>query len=633
MSNRATRKRSTALFGSLVGVVIVAAILIFANALLKPANLRWDRTEGKLYTLSGGTQNILANLDKSVSVRFYFSRDTAEMPVFLKTYAARVEDMLGEFKRAGGRRIELRKLNPQPDSDEADSAVLDGITGQSLDAMGMGDPIYFGIAVSAGGKTAALPFLNPNDEARLEYNLARAVVEVSRDRKARLGVLSSMQVMGENDPKMQMMRMMGQAQGEPKPAWALIDELKRDFDVEEVPADAASIDPAIDTLLVVQAEKLSDATLFALDQFLLRGGRMMVFADPMCITGMQQNRSPYQQEPESDFALEKLLAAWGVRFDADRVIADRRLGTRIRTYSGVETMPTVLSLTKDEISGTDPAMASLHSIQMYIAGSFSGTPADGLKKEILLGSSKEAGQVAKFAAQQSGEALLRDLKPDHRVHELAVKLSGMFPTAFPEGKPGAAAEDTTSLKSSAQPGVVILVGDVDMIHDSFSVRTGNFMGRRISQPINDNLNFVQNMVEQLSGDGNLFEIRTRATASRPFTVVRDMEAEASREFQGKIQQFEAELQQVQAQISELQGKRSGEDRELLSAEQREVLKGYRLKEVEARKDLKIVRRQLRARIDKLENTLIFVNMALMPILVIVAGITVAVIKRKRSASR
>ena len=179
----------------------------------------------------------------------------------------------------------------------------------------------------------------------------------------------------------------------------------------------------------------------------------------------------------------------------------------------------------------------------------------------------------------------------------------------------------------------MLIGDADMLYDPFCVREMNFLGQKVAQPINDNLNFALNMVDQLSGDDNLLEIRARGTASHPFTVVRNLQAEAEKECQDRIIKLENDLRDVQQQITELQSKRKPGESELLSSEQRELLKEFRQKEVEARKELKQVRKQLRQKIDSLENTLIFVNMALMPLLVILAGIVVAVVRHRRGARR
>ena len=323
-------------------------------------------------------------------------------------------------------------------------------------------------------------------------------------------------------------------------------------------------------------------------------------------------------------------------------------------YGAVETMPTVLSLTRDEMDSADPAVASLNNLLLFCAGSFSGKPVEGIRQTTLLHTSDDAGFTDTFAAQQPGEMILRNLKTDGKKHALAVKLTGTFPTAFPDGKPGdAAAEEekkadakdakdakktdapkkADGLKKSVKPGFVVLIGDADMLYDPFCVREMNFLGQKVAQPINDNLNFALNMVDQLSGDDNLLEIRARGTASHPFTVVRDLQADAEKEFRDRIVKLENDLRDVQQQINELQSKRKPGESELLSSEQRELLKEFRQKEVEARKELKQVRKQLRQKIDSLENTLIFVNMALMPLLIILAGIVVAVVRHRRGARR
>ncbi len=654
MKANSNHKKTAAVAGSLVGILIVAAILILLNAILKPVNLRWDCTEGKRYTLSRGTGNILKHLDKPVSIRFYYSRNAADMPAYLKTHASRVEDLLGEFQRAGGKKVELKKLNPTPDSDEEDSAVLDGISGQALDALGAGEPVYLGVAVSSGGKTAVLPFLNPENEAQLEYDLSRAITEVTATKKVKLGILSALPVMGGYDtPQIMMM----QQRQTPKPPWRIITELKRNFDVTEIPATADEIAADIDVVLAIHPGDLGDATLYALDQFVLRGGRLLAFLDPFPISGMNQ---PYMKPAGS--SLDKLLSRWGIEFTADKLVADRKLGTRMRSgYGTVETMPTVLSLTRDEMDSADPAVASLNNLLLFCAGSFSGKPVEGIRQTTLLHTSDEAGFADTFAAQQPGEMILRNLKTDGKKHALAVKLTGTFPTAFPDGKPGEAAEaaeeeektdaakegktadqdakksdapkKASGLAKSVKPGFVVLIGDADMLYDPFCVREMNFLGQKVAQPINDNLNFALNMVDQLSGDDNLLEIRARGTASHPFTVVRDLQADAEKEFRDRIVKLENDLRDVQQQITELQSKRKPGESELLSSEQRELLKEFRQKEVEARKELKQVRKQLRQKIDSLENTLIFINMALMPLLVILAGIVVAVIRHRRGARR
>ncbi len=626
------KKKLAVTMTSLAGVIIFAVIVIIVNRLFNPVNVRMDFTDGKIYTLSEGTRQILQGLDKHVSVRFYYSRDVADMPVYLKTYASRVEDLLDEYKRLGGKNLDVKKLNPKPDSDEEDSANMDGVTGHATDAMGMGDRIYLGIAVSCAGKNVALPFLSPDKEALLEYDLTRAISQVQISKKSRLGVMSAMQVMGGIDNPQAMM--MGQ--GGMKPAWAIINELKQAFEVVEVAPTSESIGADIDLLLLIHPKELEEATMFAIDQYVLRGGRLLAFVDPLCMVDMQ-NQQQQQYMPPMPSSLGPLFSAWGVNFESSQVVVDRKLATRIRTGQGADVLPTVITLGKSEISRDDPATSALNNMLVFCAGAFTGDPAEGLVKTVLLNSSEDVQLMESFMTQRNGEDILRSFRSDERKKDLAIKLTGNFKSAFPQGKPGSSdgeSEDkepgADHLTVSSKPGAVVLVADADMLYDAFCVSTSNIFGQKIVQPINDNLNFALNMVENLLGDSRLFAIRSRATTSRPFTKVRDLQADAEKRFQDKIARIESDLQKVQQDINDLQRKRQKGERELLSREQRELLTQFRKKEAEAKQELKAVRKQLRQDIDSLENNIMVVNIALMPVLVVVGGIVLAVIKRRRN---
>ncbi len=634
------KKKIAAMMTSLAGVILFAVIVIIVNRLINPVNVRMDFTDGKVYTLSDGTRQILQGLGKHVSIRFYYSRDVADMPVYLKTYAARVEDLLDEYKRLGGKNLDVKKLNPKPDSDEADSANMDGVTGHASDAMGMGDRIYLGIAVSCAGKTVPLPFLSPDKEALLEYDLTRAISQVQVSKKSRIGVMSAMQVMGGIDNPQAMM--MGQ--GGMKPAWAVISELKQAFEVVEVPLTSDAIAADIDLLLLIHPKEISEAAMFAIDQFVLRGGRLLAFVDPLCMVDMQ-NQQQQQYMPPMPSNLGTLFSAWGVNFEGGKVVVDRKLATRIRTGQGADVLPTVITLGKTEISSDDPATSALNNMLVFTAGAFSGDPAEGLVKTVLLNSSDDVQMMESFMTQRNGEDILRSFRSDERKKDLAIKLTGNFKTAFPAGKPAKSAEGgeekkveesaaaASVLSVSGMPGAVVLVADADMLYDAFCVSTSNVFGQKIVQPINDNLNFALNMVENLLGDSALFAIRSRATTSRPFTRVRDIQAAAEKRFQDKIVRIEADLQKVQQDITDLQRKRQKGERELLSREQRELLKQFRKKEAEAKQELKAVRKQLRQDIDSLENNVMVMNIALMPGLVVVGGIVLAMIKRRRNVRR
>ena len=631
---------------SAVAVIAVAAILIILGVIFKNTNLRLDCTEDKLYTLSNATKTTLKKLDKKLTIRFYYSKDVAQMPVILKNYAKRVDDMLTEYEICANGNIRIEKLNPKPDTDAEDSANLDGVTGQGSDALGLEENIYLGIAIRSGDQLVALPFLSPEREALLEYDITRAIITVTHPVKHKLGILSSMRVFGGIDNP----NMMMQGQGGMKPAWLLITELKKEYDVAEVPMTAEEIPADIDLLIAIHPKEPSQKLLYAIDQFVLRGGRLIAFLDPMCVADIQNQ--PQQQmaymPPNATSTLGELLTAWGVDFNADNVVIDRTCATQIQTRRNgpPETMPNVLSLDEKCVSNDDPATAQLTSLLMLNTGSFTGTPAEGLTKTVLITSSDDSATLEKFMTQRSGEDMLKDFKSDEKKQELAIRLTGTFKTAFPNGLPEEKKDEKDDkadekkeeakpegLKESAKPGAVILLADADMIYDPFCVRQNSIFGQTFYQPLNNNLALVQNLVEALSGDALLFEIRSRGVRQHPFTRVRDMEKAASDKYKDEIKKFEQDVQSFQRELYTMQKQRSNGDKELLSKQQKEAVAKLKKKEAEARKNLKAVRKDMRKEIESLENNVMLVNIGLMPLLVVLGGIALAISKRIRSSAK
>lgn len=637
---------------STVGVVGMIVLLIAVNVIFDALNIRVDMTEENLYTLSPGTKQILKGMDTPVNIRYYFSKDAAQMPVYLKNYAQRVEDLLKEYREVAGGNVAIEKLNPKPDSDAEDSANLDGVHGQSAGLAG--DKIYLGLAISCLDEVVSLPFLSPERENLLEYDITRAVYRVLHPEKAVVGIMSSLSVMGQQQPPM--MPMGGPQQN--KPAWIMVSELKRDFEVREVSTDIESVDDDIDVLMLVHATNLPDKTLFAIDQFVLRGGRLLAFLDAMSMVERQERpqQMPQMQMPPASSTLGVLLDAWGVEFETEKVVADLQYMTRVQGRDGgPESMPMVLSLNKETVDADDPATGQLESLLYVFGGVFSGDGIDSLKKTVLLHTSEDSQLIEKFMAQMPGDSVVKDFKPEEREQALGIRLTGTFKTAFPEGKPGDAGGDAEDgdastdadkdaddkakaddakaddglLRESAQEGVVVLIGDADMIYDHFCVRRQSFFGQEVINPMNDNLTLVQNLLEQLSGDNNLISIRSRGAIARPFLVVQRMKAEAEQKYQEKIKALEDDLSEVQRKIGELQREKSKDQQYILSSEQQRQIEKFRQKEGEVRKELKGVRKKFRRDIDALENRLKWANIALMPFLVGMSGIVLAMAQRRR----
>ncbi len=618
----------TGLF-SVVGVAAMLLILVAINYIAGRAKQRIDLTAEHAYTLSPGTKAILKKLDTPVQIRFYVSQSADGMPVFLKTYAQQVDDLLGEYRQNSHGMVQIQKLDPEPDSDAEDSARLDGVEPQALSN---GERVYLGLSVSQLDQKDAIPFLTPERQKLLEYDISRSIARVMTPEKPVIGVLSSLPVMGMGAA------MPMQEQGEP--AWVLIEELKRDYNVKQIEPNATAIPDDVKLLLVIHPKAISDTTLYALDQFVLRGGKLVAFLDPLAALDQQMASQQFSAPPSSS-NLDRLMKPWGVSFNATQVLAD--MDFVARTSQG--RAPAVLALTEKAMNQDDIATAETGNLFLVFAGVFSGTPAEGLKETVLLHSSKDSDLVDPMLARLPGDAISNSFKPSGTKYPLAIRLTGKFKTAFPDGKPKPAAnepnekkkepaKDETSLKESKKETTVVLIGDSDMIQDRVAVRQlGNAFGQRLFAPANGNLAFAQNVIDQLSGDSNLIAVRSRASSERPFTVVKKLQADAEASYRSKIKELEGSLADMQRKIGQLQsGKQEGQ-RFILSPQQQEELANFRKKEAEVRTELKEVRKRLRADIDSLENRIKWVDIAAMPAVVALAGLAFAVVKRRRSAAR
>jgi ABC-type uncharacterized transport system involved in gliding motility auxiliary subunit len=633
---------------STVGIGAMGLILIAFNLITSEAKARIDLTKEKAFTLSQGTRAILGKLESPVKVRFYFTRSQNSTPetVFLKGYAKRVEDLLAEYKQVAKGKLVIEKYDPQPDSDAEDSARLDGLEPESLSN---GDRVYLGLAVSRLDEKQTIPFLAPNRERLLEYDLSRAISRVENPDRPVVGVMSAMPVFGM--PSNPMMARMGQQGQDP---WVIINELKNDFTVKNVSMDVDKIDDDVKVLLVIHPRGISEKAEYAIDQFVLRGGKLIAFLDALPLIDTREQNQMLGNIPNSGSNLEKLLKAWGLSFDTSKVVADLNFKMQVGGRNGQPTeAPAVLSLTKDGINADDIVTSQIDNIWLPFAGAITGTPMSGLKETVLLKSSKESQLVDGFMANLSGDNILKEFKPSGTEYALAVRLTGRFKTAFPNGKPEEKKDDTEkkdadkkegdkkpeekkpddSLKESKQDTAVIVVGDADMIYDRFALRQMQSPFGVLSMPMNGNLNLAQNAVEQMTGDNNLISVRSRAVQNHPFTLVKKMQAEAEDRYRSRIKELEDSLAETQRRLSELQQKKEKGQRFILSPEQQQEVENFRKKEAQAKIQLKEERKKLRQDIDSLEGTFKWVNIAAMPVLVSVSGLSLAFLKRKRTSAK
>lgn len=622
-------KKHEHLVYSAIGLVALALVLVAFNYLISRVPARADLTDGRLYTLSDGTKKILRNLQSPVKVKLYVSQGEG-VPVPLRGFAQRVEDLVREFKSVAGANLVIERYNPRPDSEEEDAAQLDGIESQQLVT---GEQFYLGATVSQLDRKQTLPSISPQRERLLEYDLIRAVARVATTERPKIGLMAGLPVLGEK------FNPFTRQSSDP---WVLATELKREFDVKEVPITAKEIDKDVNVLLLIHPRDMQPEQEYALDQFVLRGGKLIAFVDPYAYFD-QSPQMPGVPPMPSSSNLPTLFKAWGVEYDANKVISDVVFGSG----GGARYTPTVLSLNRTALSRDDVVTASIETLLYAFGGAFSVKPAEGLKVADLVHSSPNSMLVDNADATKSGDQATRSFKPSGKALPLAVRLTGKFKTAFPDGlkdaeKPAGKQGDkdkpvagTPALRESSNENSVILVADVDMLADGAAVDVQDVFGRKVIVPSNGNLALALGMVEQFAAGDELISLRSRASAFRPLTVVRELEAEAQKQYFGKIQALEDELQKTNAKLQELQGRQNSgsgsaaKGGQILTAEQQAELERFRKRVAETRLELKEVRKNLRQDAEALVFWTKVVNIAAMPVLVALFGVGVALIRRRR----
>ena len=618
----------------IAGLVVVAAIIGAANLILSNLPLRVDMTGEKLYTLSKGSKAVLGKLENDVTLKFYYSSSSAEMPMQLKTYAQQVQNLLKEYELAGNGHVALEAYDPKPDSDAEEWAQRYGVEPQNVTPFGQ--PVYFGLVAVCGDREETLPRFSPRTESTLEYDVTRLVTRVGWDeQRPVIGVMTSLPgVLGQPPNPMMQMQRRQQPQG-----WASFMELKKDYDVREIPTTAESIDEDVKALVVLHAKDLSEKTLFAIDQFVVRGGRLIACVDAfsaMDMISQRQQQNPMMMQmggQDGPSTLGKLFDAWGVSFDTQKVVADLASATKLNAGNGrAEENPAFLSLGAKNVDKTDLLVSGLTQLVFPFAGAFSFAQKDGLKFEPLVTTSADSACLVDRQNVQFGMgAMRRELKPDGVRRTLAARLSGTFRTAFPKGpdwKEGST-NAVPKVVAEGDKGSVVLFADSDFLADDFCVQVINTLFGPIAQPWNDNLVLFSNVIEQYAGREELIGVRSRGPSNRPFAKVDALEAKAMAKWQAKQEEFEKELEETQQRLMSLQKQKTGNERLLLSKEQQEEIAKLRRTQADTRRQLKNVRKELTGDIDRLGLTLKVINICLVPLLVIVFGILRGLKRRRR----
>jgi ABC-type uncharacterized transport system involved in gliding motility auxiliary subunit len=618
-----------------VGGLVALAVLFLAVVMLSNVGLRGmrvDLTQNRLYTLSRGTQQVLAELKEPINLYFYFSRDAAaKQAPLVMPYAARVREFLEELAARSNGKIHLRIVDPQPFSDDEDRAGEFGL--QSLQSGG-GDALYFGLAgTNSTDGRSAIPAFQADREEFLEYDVAKLINELGTPKKPVIGLISTLGMQGQFNP------MTGQM-GDPWPIYTQLEEL---FTVRSLTPDVDHIDQDVDVLMLVHPKQLPPKTLYAIDQFVMRGGRILLFVDPNAggdTSGQDPSNPMAGMMADHSSDLEPLLKAWGVDYDRTKVIGDLDLGLDVRTSA--QSPPVrhigILGLNHDDMDHKDVLTASLDKINLATAGWLAARPGAKTTFEPLLLSSTGAAPIPaqRFNALTDPATLRDGFKPTGIRYALAARITGPVDSAFPQGPPpdqkAPAGPPAAHLTKSAQPANIVIIADTDMLMDYMWVQMHEVFGQRVAQAFANNGDLVANILDNLSGSSALISVRGRATFSRPFERVEALRHQADDRLRSKALELQAELQQTETKLTELQNKRNDQSSLALTPEQETELKRFVAEKARVRKELRETQRGLDVDIDRLDSWLKVINIAIAPLCVAVAGVIILSLRRRRRAT-
>jgi len=609
--------------GLLALAALMLALLFISNALFRGARL--DLTQNNLYSISPGTKNILRSIDEPLNLYYFFSDSSTGDATGLRLYAQRVREVLEEFALVAGDKINLQVIDPLPFSEEEDQAAQFGLQGVPLQPGA--DAIYFGLAGTNSIDTQmAIPFFQPDKEAFLEYDLAKFVHSLANPKRPVIGVISTLPITAQFNPQTR----------QQAPGWMIAEQLGQFFDLRMFDTTLDAIEEGTDVLMVVHPKALPEQTLYAIDQFILGGGRALVFVDPYA-----EADQPVQDpnNPAAMFgavrssSLDRLFDAWGLEFAKDKFVGDDKLALQLGGGpSGLIRHIGYLGLSDESLDQDDVVTGDLSMLNLGYAGSLSLQGDAPITLTPLLQSTTDSGLMAIGALTflQDPNLLRRDFVPDERRHTIAARIQGQVSSAFVDDIPGDGANHIARSDDSIN---VIVVTDVDMLSDRLWVRVQNFLGQRVASAFANNGDFVFNALDNLTGNADLISIRGRATFRRPFDKVEELTRIADEQYRQKEESLQQELEQTETRLSELQANRDDNNTLIMTDEQRAEIENFVAKKLRIRKELRQVRSDLDKDIRSLGVTLKAINILAVPLLVVVFSVFMGMRRARRAAAQ
>ncbi|TLY72006.1 MAG: hypothetical protein E6K47_00020, partial [Gammaproteobacteria bacterium] len=470
-----------------------------------------------------------------------------------------------------------------------------------------------------------------NKEQFLEYDVVKLVYQLANPKKPVVAWLSSLPMGPGFDPQTGQMR-------EP---WVVYSEAQQLFELRPLEPTATRIEPDVNVLVLVHPKNLSPATQFAIDQYVLRGGHLLVFVDPLAQSdqsGAEAGNPMAAMGADKSSHLTALLSAWGVQFNPGEVVADRAHALSVTMRQGeppVEHLG-VLGLDKGSFTASDVITAGLSNVNVATAGYLEPVKDTKVHFEPLLQSSRDAQVLpaARFRMLFDPATLRDGFKPTGRRYTIAARISGNVHSAFPAGPPAGVTlpAGQSALKESARPLSLVVFADTDLLSDYLWVREQSFFGQRLAQAWASNGDLVQNALDNLAGSTDLISVRGRASFTRPFERVEKLRRAATDRFRAKEQELEQQLRETEDKLTALRSKGGKQSALILTPEQEQEIEHFQTEKLRIRKELRAVRAGLDADIKALGATLKIINIIVVPALFAVVALLLAAWRRRRRAA-
>lgn len=621
MSSEKTISKTISYSGLLILAILFVLVNMISGNLFKSSRI--DLTEDKLYTLSEGTLNILDSIQEPVTLHYFFSDQASQEIPQLRTYANRVRELLQEYAQLSNGKIALHVIDPIPYSEEEDQAAEFGL--QGVPTGPGGNTIYFGLAGSNSvGESKLIPFFQPNKEQFLEYDVTKLIYTLINTKKPVVGLMSKVPMFSSFDIETQKIR----------DPWVITNQLQQLFEVKNIDFTVTEFDEDLELLMLVHPKDLSKKTLYAIDQYVMNGGNLIVYVDPYAeadIPPVDPN-SPIEAAGVRSSNLNLLFDAWGIDYSAAEVVGDRKYALTVDVGNGQqERHYSILGLDNEAFHKDDVTTSSLNLITVAMAGAVKPKEGADVVFEPLIQSSNEATlfESSKFRFLPKVSSLSENFTPTEDEYVIAGRFQMQPNSAFPEGAPEEVDDASAHIAQAANTVNVIVVTDVDMLTDRMWVNVQDFLGQKITEPWASNGDFAVNAVDNLLGSSDLISVRGRATATKPFTRVEELRREADDQFRAQEQILQNKLRGTEQKIAQLQSQRDDQSSTILSPEQSAEIQRFQAEKLEVRKELRKVRHELDKNIHNLGSWLKAINIGLMPIILTILALVLSALRIKK----